>query len=86
MRRILFSYMNVCNVLYTHGDAWIDAMCVFVFTVCMLQMCRMCVSFRLGVTFKPGVCWPVASACGFLKLILCGSSVCVCVRPEAINK
>ena len=44
--------------------------------------------------FKPGAYWLQAGAPGFLKLILCGSSVCVfvcvlvcvCVSmPEAIN-
>ena len=38
--------------------------------------------------FKSGMRWPVAGAPGFLKLILCGLSVCVrvCVSvPEAIN-
>jgi len=36
------------------------------------------------VTFKPGMCQPLAGMTGFLKLLLCVMWACMCVSPSPI--
>ena len=52
--------------------------------MCDIAATRESMKSSIKLAFKPGVCRPHTP--GFLKLILCGSSVCVCVcvcpRPQ----
>ena len=67
---------EIVHILYT--PLWR----IYIFDI--QYCCRTCT-----ILFKPGARQPMAGASGFLKLILCGLSICACVClhvcSEAIN-